>query len=163
MPLNVRSLASFTIALAVSLPAVPHVLQVPFFRDDGGAMTPEGPTGGIGAAAFITARNTSGDPITLYLVYQQPDPSGGVVMQQAVPYTLAAYGVVNFRPAKDDPVEADSRAVPNVLAGLGSSGSLQIIWIGGPEAASAIVGRYHEVSNGRDMGHVLLPEMLPNE
>ena len=84
-------------------------------------------------------------------------------MQQAVPYTLAAYGVVNFRPAKDDPVEADSRAVPNVLPGLGSSGSLQIIWIGGAETASAIVGRYQQVSSGSDMCHVLLPEILPDE
>ncbi len=139
-----------------AVPATPHQLSVPFFRDDGGNMVNSVPTLG-GVAGFVAVKNTLGDPVTMYLVYTQSDPSGGVVMQQAVSFTLAAYAVVNFRPAKDDPVEGDSRAVPNVLPGLGGSGSLTIIWIGGPEMVSALVGRYHQVSSGSDMCHVLLP------
>ena len=153
----------FTLCLCLfpSTPADPHQLIVPFFRDDGGNMVDSVPLLG-GVAGFVAVRNTEGDPVTMYLVYSQQDPSGDVVMQQAVPFTLAAYAVVNFRPVKDDPVEGGSRAVPNVLPGLGDAGSLTIIWIGGPEMASALVGRYQQITSGSDMCHVLLPEMIPD-
>ena len=154
----------FVLALCLfpAAPADPHQLIVPFFRDDGGPMIDSVPALG-GVAGFVTVRNTEGHTVTMYLVYSQQDPLGNVLMQQAVPFTLAAYQVVNFRPVKDDPVESDGRAVPNVLPGLGGQGSLTIIWIGGPETVSSLVGRYQEVSAGNDMCHVLLPEMLPNE
>jgi len=152
-----RPLVAIAFAISLSAPraAVPHQLQVPFFQDDGGQMSNHLPTLG-GAAAFIAVFNTRGEEITMYLVYSQEEPSGSVIMQQAVSYKLAAYEAVIFRPVKDDPVEGRGRAVPNVLPGLGANGSLQIIWIGGPEMASAISGRFRQISLSGDMGHVLL-------
>ncbi len=142
------------LCLVPALPAVPHQLIVPFFKDDGGNIVDSVPPLG-GVAGFVVVRNTRGESVTMYLVYTQADPSGAVVMQQAVPFTLAAYGVVNFRPTKNDPIEGDSRVVPNMLPGLGSEGSLTIIWVGGPEMVSALVGRYQQLSSGSDMDHVL--------
>jgi len=149
------------ICLFAAAPADPHQLIVPFFRDDGGNMVDSVPQLG-GVAGFVTVRNTEGNPVTMYLVYSQQDPNGDVVMQQAVPFTLASYAVVNFRPVKDDPVEGGSRSVPNVLPGLGGAGSLAIVWIGGPETVSSLIGRYQQVSSGSDMCHVLLPDSLPD-
>lgn len=153
-----RLISSILAALAVALlptSAVPHTLHVPFFSDGGGNMVNDIPQGG-GVAASIGIRNTVGQDMTMYLVYWQADPAGQPVMQQAVSFTLAAFQAVAFRPVADDPNEGAGRAIPNMLPGLGSEGGVDIIWIGGPELASAVIGRYQQITAGSDFAHVLL-------
>lgn len=146
-------LIAATVAL-VATPATPHVLRVPFFSDGGGNLENGIPQGG-GVVASIGVRNTLGQEITMYLVYWQADPANEPVMQQAVSFELAAFEAVAFRPAKDDPNEGAGRAVPNMLSGLGSEGGVDIIWIGGPEMVSAIIGRYQQITSGSDFAYLL--------
>jgi len=142
-----------TVALA-STSAVPHVLRVPFFTDSGGDLVDGVPVGG-GVVASIAVRNTLGQDINMYLVYWQADPAGAPVMQQAVSFELAALGAVAFRPVADDPAEGAGEGVPNMLPGLGTEGGVDIIWIGGPEMASAIIGRYQQITSGSDFAYLL--------
>lgn len=142
-----------TVALA-STPAVPHVLRVPFFSDSGGDLENGIPEGG-GVVASIGIRNTLGQNMTMYLVYWQADPAGEPVMQQAVSFSLAAFGAVAFRPVQDDPSEGAGQSVPNMLPGLGDEGGVDIIWIGGPELASAVIGRYQQITSGSDFAYLL--------
>ena len=113
-----RFLFALGVCLCASGLAVPHQLSVPFFRDDGGHMVDSVPSLG-GIAGFVTVRNTHGDPVTMFLVYSQSDPTGSVVIQQAVSFSLAAYSVVHFRPVQDDPVEGGSRATHFVRCPIG--------------------------------------------
>lgn len=144
------------VALLPAGTAAPHSLTVPFFRDDGGTMADSGPHDG--AAALITVTNTRNTPVTMYLVYAQNDVDGGTLLQQAVPYTLTPKQVVRWRPVKDDPAEGSSRAVPNVLAGLGNFGSVVVYWTGGDETTGALVGQYREFSSRSTSMHVLLEQ-----
>ncbi len=146
-------LIATTVALA-STPAVPHVIHVPFFSDGGGNLVGGIPQNG-GVVASIAVRNTVGQELNMYLVYWQADPSNNPIMQQAVPFTLAAFEAVAFRPVKDDPAEGSGRAIPNMLPGLGSEGGVDIIWVGGPELASAVIGRYQQITSGTDFAYLL--------
>jgi hypothetical protein len=146
---------AFALAVIAPAPADPHQLVVPLFRDDGGNLVNSVPDLG-GVAGFVTVRNLRDETIVMYLVYSQMDPAGEAVVQQAVSFRLGAFRVVNFRPVQDDPVENVGRGVPNMLPGLGAEGSLQIIWIGGPEMVQALIGRYQQLSAANEFAHVLL-------
>jgi hypothetical protein len=146
-------LCAVTLLLA-STSAVPHVIRVPFFTDSGGNLENGIPEDG-GVVASIAVRNTLGQEITMYLVYWQADPANEPVMQQAVSFELAAFEAVAFRPVKDDPNEGAGRSVPNMLPGLGNEGGVDIIWIGGPEMTSAIIGRYQQITSGSDFAYLL--------
>jgi hypothetical protein len=148
------SVLTAAVVVFVSTPAVPHVMHVPFFSDSA-PNSPSGTPSGPGAIASIAVRNTLGQEVTMFLVYWQQDPAGEPVMQQAVSFELAAFSTVAFRPAADDPNEGAGRSVPNMLAGLGTDGGVDIIWIGGPEMASTLLGRYQQITSGSDFGYLL--------
>lgn len=152
-----KTLVVLVLAAAViaPMPADSHMLTVPLFQDDGGVIVGGAPPN-LGVAGFVVVRNLRDEPITMYLVYSQMDPAGDVEVQQAVSFTLGAFRVVSFRPVGDDPVENVGRAVPNMLPGLGGKGSLEIIWIGGPEMAKGLIGRYQQFNSLNEFAHVLL-------
>ncbi len=139
--------------LTVAAVAWPHSLSVPAFRDDGDVIANGSADGGN--AAFIALKNTTGDALTIYIVYIQPDNQGQTVPQAAVPFTLQPKQQITWRPVQSDPIEGAGRAVPDTLAGSAPVGSIQIIWIGGPDMKDAVVGRYVELSPRGDMAHVL--------
>lgn len=141
-------------ALILAAGAWAHSLTVPHFRDDGDLIV-NGSTG-AGTAAFISIKNTTDQPLTVYIVYDIPDNDGQVIPQAAAPFGLKPRQQVSWRPIRDDPIEGAGRSVPNALNGSAPEGSVQIIWIGGAENADAVVGRFMEMSSHGDMAHVLL-------
>ena len=155
--LAIRSCAALLGIFAIaSNAAFAHTLHVPFFTDDGGALDETGPLGG--SAAFISIKNNTNGPITMYVVYQQPDLNGDVVVQEAEPFTLGSREGISWRPVKEFSEEGAGINVPDIILGFSDSGAAEIIWLQADGDSTALQGRYTEYTRRTAFAHVLLSE-----
>ena len=148
--------AMIGILAVMSSAAFAHTLHVPFFKDDGDAL--EGTRPVEGSAGFIAVSNTTNAPITMYVVYEQMDLNGDVVVQEAGKYLLGPGQGISWRPVKESPEEGPGVAVPDMILGFSDSGAARIIWLDAEGGAGALRGRYTEYTDQNAFAHVLLPE-----
>lgn len=147
------SLALTGILAALSSAALAHTLSVPFFRDDAPPLGNGTPTSG--SAGIISASNTTGNVVTMHVVYLQRNNDGDIIFQQSSPFDLQPHQGISWRPIQDDPAENLGRGVQNVILGFGEEGSAELIWLKTEGGAGTLVGRYTELSSAGAFAHVL--------